>query len=765
MKTRPIPSHSSSSRTRAGLPPGGRLVKATGSALLGLMVLGTWAGCSESRVSNSPTTVALASPVAEPEPAPAANPEAVTEADQTPAAETAKPNPPATETGVVESKPEDAPSSEGASSTPEGAPAPASTPPPVKAPPKLSAAAEEMVQLAQAQVGDDVMQAYIDSSRMPYHLGAAEIVYLTDLGVSAEIIASMVRHDQELRASAANAQPVVAEPQPAITVEAPQELSEPTAPGSSITESYFYSALAPYGSWLDLPDYGWCWQPSVAVVSPGWRPYCNGGQWLWTDNGWYWRSYYSWGWAPFHYGRWCLNSGYGWVWVPDTCWGPAWVTWRYAPGYCGWAPLPPGCVYTSGVGFSYYGGSVGFTFGFGLSSSCYAFVPTSCFYTARPWTYCVSGSTVNQFYGNTTVINNVVNGNNNTIINRGIGTDAIAAVSRNEVQKVRLSDTAAARNATTIPSERLSRDGSTLSVYRPNLPRQASAPPSNVIQRQEQRKIASDRVVNSEALRSATVAAQSRAVNGRSLATATRGDVRGPTPGPSRAPVSPRSGAAVQGSSSGLASNQRADQPGSRVTRVETPRSISTGPTRAENQATIRSATTSRSSRTTRQEPALATRSADSRRATVVTSPIRTTAPSRTPVYSSPSSIRSRSPFPDSSISNTRIETRSVVVPTRPSTSYSAPGSRFSTPTRSAPPIQSTPRFVTPEPSARSVPNPAPRSSPRSFAPPPSGSFRSVPAPSPSRSFAPSAPSISRSTGPSSSVSSPSRSGGRTRPR
>ena len=92
--------------------------------------------------------------------------------------------------------------------------------------------------------------------------------------------------------------------------------------------SYFYNDLSPYGSWVNLEGYGWCWQPRAVVVSPGWRPYCDGGYWVYSDAGWYWQSTYSWGWAPFHYGRWYAHPRCGWVWMPDRVWGPAWVTWR-----------------------------------------------------------------------------------------------------------------------------------------------------------------------------------------------------------------------------------------------------------------------------------------------------------------------------------------------------------------------------------------------------------------------------------------------------
>ena len=72
-----------------------------------------------------------------------------------------------------------------------------------------------------------------------------------------------------------------------------------------------------------------------------------------TEYGWTWLSDYDWGWAPFHYGRWDYDNYYGWYWVPDNIWGPAWVIWRRAPGYYGWAPMGPGMNIGPGYG-SYY---------------------------------------------------------------------------------------------------------------------------------------------------------------------------------------------------------------------------------------------------------------------------------------------------------------------------------------------------------------------------------------------------------------------------
>ena len=89
-----------------------------------------------------------------------------------------------------------------------------------------------------------------------------------------------------------------------------------------------------------MADYGYCFQPSVAVSNSDWRPYSD-GYWAYTDLGWTWVSYEDFGWATYHYGRWANLDSYGWVWVPGYEWGPAWVSWRTGGDYVGWAPLPP----------------------------------------------------------------------------------------------------------------------------------------------------------------------------------------------------------------------------------------------------------------------------------------------------------------------------------------------------------------------------------------------------------------------------------------
>src|SRR5216110_2125113 len=117
---------------------------------------------------------------------------------------------------------------------------------------------------------------------------------------------------------------------------------------ADISVDFFYNNLSG-GNWIEVADYGYGWQPDVAVNDPNWRPYAD-GYWAYTDQGWTWVSYEDFGWATYHYGRWARLADYGWVWFPgsDLDWGPAWVSWRTGGAYTGWAPLPPrgpGVVY------------------------------------------------------------------------------------------------------------------------------------------------------------------------------------------------------------------------------------------------------------------------------------------------------------------------------------------------------------------------------------------------------------------------------------
>ena len=102
----------------------------------------------------------------------------------------------------------------------------------------------------------------------------------------------------------------------------------------------FHNALNPHGRWFRHSKFGTCWIPQESQKNPQWRPFLNQGKWTYTNLGWLWHSDYHWGAYPFHYGRW-FHTSKGWAWKPEGSWSTAWVTWRNASEYCGWAPLPP----------------------------------------------------------------------------------------------------------------------------------------------------------------------------------------------------------------------------------------------------------------------------------------------------------------------------------------------------------------------------------------------------------------------------------------
>ena len=213
-----------------------------------------------------------------------------------------------------------------------------------------------LINLAKSGVDSNVLIAYIDNEKGPYHLTTDQIISLKKLGVSSNVMAAAIRHDAaQPQAAAQNgegesnaddsiAAQVVETPAAASVPTAKQSAVQPPAPpagvvgpapgspeagsgpadspaGSATAEStapppdvvapaaedqnisYFYQALYPYGTWVDI-DGEWCWQPYAATVNGGWSPYCTNGYWTYTDCGWTWVSNYSWGWAPFHYGRW-----------------------------------------------------------------------------------------------------------------------------------------------------------------------------------------------------------------------------------------------------------------------------------------------------------------------------------------------------------------------------------------------------------------------------------------------------------------------------
>lgn len=204
---------------------------------------------------------------------------------------------------------------------------------------------------------------------------------------------------------------------------------------ADVSVDFFYNNLSG-GSWIEVGDYGYCWQPDVAVGNASWRPYSD-GYWAYTDVGWTWVSYEDFGWATYHYGRWALLSDYGWVWVPgrdaDLEWGPAWVSWRTGGECIGWAPLPPetiGVIYSRPIS-----GAIDFELNIG--PAYYNFVDVR--YIGEP----VLRERIVPVTQNVTYIQQTVNVtniayNNKTVYNYGPDINVVNRVSNRPVQRLRL---------------------------------------------------------------------------------------------------------------------------------------------------------------------------------------------------------------------------------------------------------------------------------------------------------------------------------------
>ncbi|MCE0482613.1 MAG: hypothetical protein LV479_00055 [Methylacidiphilales bacterium] len=215
----------------------------------------------------------------------------------------------------------------------------------------------------------------------PISLQALERKFLPVLGVicTAFLLISPIYAQDDYESQGAPPPPPDQMAPPPDETNAPQDNGATNDSGASFQT--FYDSLQSQGNWIQTGDYGYVWQPDVD--DPDWAPYTD-GSWAYTDNGWTWVSDEPWGWATYHYGRWVNLDGTGWCWVPGYTWAPAWVSWRYGDGYCGWAPLPP----DSFVGIDYGDGGffvgIGFHIGgdcddfYGIGPGCYHFVPIHC---------------------------------------------------------------------------------------------------------------------------------------------------------------------------------------------------------------------------------------------------------------------------------------------------------------------------------------------------------------------------------------------------
>src|SRR5437867_4351668 len=116
-------------------------------------------------------------------------------AEAEPAKANADPSPDA---AAVETKPSDA-------ASPQAAPARQSGLKKADPQTKFSFGVDEVAKMYQSGVETDVILNYIQSSNVPYHPSADEVVRLHDLGVPSQIITTLIRHGAQVQQQAASA--------------------------------------------------------------------------------------------------------------------------------------------------------------------------------------------------------------------------------------------------------------------------------------------------------------------------------------------------------------------------------------------------------------------------------------------------------------------------------------------------------------------------------------------------------------------------------
>ncbi|MBN1633633.1 MAG: hypothetical protein JW917_05665 [Ignavibacteria bacterium] len=175
-----------------------------------------------------------------------------------------------------------------------------------------------------------------------------------------------------------------------VTTEEVSEFTESNDDFLTVDYDYFYKELSPHGEWIEVSakDIGieikpeetslegestsgflsdilgvktvyaqtgeelfnlFVWRPANELAETmieessvkEYTPYLN-GQWVYTDEGWYFKANTPQEDLTCHYGRWSQDEELGWVWLPGKTYSPAWVDWRQNEDYVAWAPIPPG---------------------------------------------------------------------------------------------------------------------------------------------------------------------------------------------------------------------------------------------------------------------------------------------------------------------------------------------------------------------------------------------------------------------------------------
>ena len=193
--------------------------------------------------------------------------------------------------------------------------------------PQLAYGAAQILQLAQAKVGDDTIIAYIKNTRSSYGLDANQIIYLRQQGVSEAVITTMLNQPKPVVAAPTVASPASTGTSETAPIYSPRQREQipaasdststaetstaTTGSGSTITTAsgstatvapmVTYVQTVPYTSYYYQPYYypAYAWYPAVSL-SFGW----GGGYYGGYYRGWYGGGYYRGGYGGGGHGGW-----------------------------------------------------------------------------------------------------------------------------------------------------------------------------------------------------------------------------------------------------------------------------------------------------------------------------------------------------------------------------------------------------------------------------------------------------------------------------
>ena len=157
--------------------------------------------------------------------------------------------------------------------------------------PQLSYGVAQIVKLAQANVSDDAIMAYIKSSGNSYGLNADQIIYLRQQGVSDAVITTMLNQPKPVVAAATVAMPASTSTAKTAPLYSPRQREQiPAASASTSTAEISTATVAPTVTYVQtVPATTYYYQPYY-YPAYAWYPPVTFS--------------FGWGWGGWHGGGW-----------------------------------------------------------------------------------------------------------------------------------------------------------------------------------------------------------------------------------------------------------------------------------------------------------------------------------------------------------------------------------------------------------------------------------------------------------------------------